>query len=108
MPRDIDHIVATHTLARQRRDAGLPVWAHRINVADIWGNQDLTFDQSRDAIVDRLRKSPWIANRDQSGFDELGEVVENLAAAENFDEFNNWWDELYDRADRDRVWIATF
>jgi hypothetical protein len=74
----------------------------------VFHNDQMTFEQSRDAIVARLRKSPWITERDQSGFDELGDIVDNLADAEDTKEFDGWWGELYDYADRDRVWIATF
>ncbi len=108
MPRDVDHIVETHQLARQRVAAGLPVWAHTINLKDVWRNDNYTFPERRDVIVARLRRSNWFTGRDTSGFDELGEVVANLADAEDGTEFDEWWDELYDHADRDRVWIATF
>ena len=108
MPDTAEHRAEMHTLVRQRAAAGQPVWDRRINVADVFRNEDLTFEQRRDAIVARLRKSPWITDRDQDGFDQLGDVVENLATAEGEEEFNGWWDELYDHADYDRVWIATF
>lgn len=108
MPRTVDHIVEMHRLATERRRAGQPVWDRRINLADIWRNPDLTFEERRDRIVAQLRKSPWLTGRDTSGFDELGDIVDNLAAAETVGEFDGWWDELYDRADYDRVWIATF
>jgi hypothetical protein len=108
MPRTVDHIVDTHRIAAARRDAGLPVWDRRINLADIWRNEGLTFEQRRDAIVSRLNASPWIKNRDQSGFDQLGDIVYSLSTADDQEEFNGWWGELYDHADIDRVWIATF
>lgn len=34
--------------------------------------------------------------------------VDELADATNFDEFNGPWAEIYDLADADRTWIATF
>ncbi len=105
MPRTVDHIVETHRLAAERRAAGQPVWDRRINVADIWRNEALTFEQRRDAIVARLRTSAWLAGRNAS--DPLVEAVDGLAAADDVDEFDGWWDEVYDHADYDRVWIAT-
>lgn len=106
MPRTIEHIVETHQIARERVAAGLPVWDRRINVSDVWRDENLTFEQRRDAIVARLNASPWIKNRDQSGFDQLGDIVYNLSTADDVEEFDGWWDELYDHADYDRVWIA--
>jgi hypothetical protein len=108
MPDTADHRVDMFRLARQRTAAGLPVWDRKIQLADVFHDEGLTFEQRRDAIVARLRQSPWIADRDRDGFDRLGEIVENLADAPDTREFDDWWDELYDHADVDRVWIATF
>lgn len=105
MPRTIEHIVETHRIAAQRRAAGLPHWKHTIKLGDIWRNEDLGFEERRDRVVARLRRSPWLRDRDE--VDPLLEIVEHLAHAEDFDEFNDWWDEIYDAADIERVWIDT-
>ena len=107
MPRDIDHIVATHRLAQERRDAGLPIWDRTLDVSDLFHNNALTFTESRDAVVQRIKASPWYQNRDSAGFDEFGEVVEFLSSAEDTAEFDEYWDQIYDQADSDRVWIKT-
>lgn len=82
------------------------VWAETISLRDVFHNDDLTFEERRDTIVRRLRASRWIRQRDTDGFDELGEIVDNLADADTVREFDGWWAELYDHADRDRIWIA--
>lgn len=105
MPSTIDHKVEMFHVAQSRRAAGLPVWERRLNFADVVHNEALSFEQRRDAIVDRLRHSAWFAGRDE--FDELVEAVDNLARADDADEFDGWWDEIYDVADYDRVWIVT-
>lgn len=84
------------------------VWVETINVRDVFHNDDMTFEEIRDTIARRLRASTWIRDRDQDGFDELGEIVDNIADAATVSEFDGWWAELYDHADRDRIWIATF
>ncbi len=104
MPRDIEHIVETHRAARERVAAGLPVWDRRINLADIWRNDALSFEAKRDAIVRRIRRSGWITEDNWS----LDNLVEELGDAADTDEFDAVWDVLYDHADADRVWIATF
>ncbi len=86
----------------------MPHWNEKIQLADVWKNDDLGFTVQRDEIVKRVKASHWYQNRDSAGCDERGEAVDNLAEAENFDEFNNWWNELYDYFDADRVWIALF
>lgn len=106
MPRTVDHIVETHQLAQQRRDAGLPIWDKKIDVSAVFRNEDLSFAERRDAIVERIRKSGWLDGRDE--FDELVELVnDHLAFAEDVKEFDDLWDSLYDIADFDRVWIKT-
>lgn len=107
MPRDIDHIVATHQIAQERRSAGKPVWAHTLDLRDVYHSDEPTFTERRDAIVRRIKASRWYTNRDAAGFDEFGELIENLAAADDQAEFNEYFDAVYDQADCDRVWIQT-
>jgi hypothetical protein len=102
MPRTVDHIVETHRIARARRDAGQPIWAVRLDVSDVFHNEELTFEQRRDLIVTQLRVSAW--HRDSEMVQEL---TDELADTQNGDEFDGPWDRLYDEADYDRVWIRT-
>ncbi len=103
MPRDIDHIVETHRAARERVAAGLPVWDRRVDVRDVFRNENLTFEQRRDAIVRRIRNSGWTIEPGST----LDHVVEELGDTEDTDEFDAVWDVIYDYADTDRVWIET-
>jgi hypothetical protein len=103
MPRTVDHIVATHHLAQERRDAGLPIWDRKLNVADVFRNDEMSFEERRDAVVARIRRSGWI----ETGNWNLSHLVDGLASAEAVEEFDGWWDEIYDEADADRVWIET-
>lgn len=107
MPRTVDHIVHTHQIARQRIADGLPVWGGSIDVSDVFHNENMTFEQRRDAIAKRLKASPWYVNADPAEFDGVYDVVNDLADSEDQEEFNGWWDELYDLADHDRVYIRT-
>ncbi|MFZ2529758.1 MAG: hypothetical protein WAX14_19220 [Rhodococcus sp. (in: high G+C Gram-positive bacteria)] len=105
MPRTLDSIIDCHRAAEQRRKAGLPIWEHTVDVSATFGNDDLTFERRRTAIAAALRASRWYASCDEWSF--LHEIVENIADAEDPDMFDSWWDELYDLADTDRVWIRT-
>ncbi len=82
----------------------MPTWTLTINVADVFHNDDLTFEQIRDTVVQRIRASGWIGEDDHT----LGDLVDELGDAADTDEFDAVWDVLYDHADADRVWIATF
>lgn len=108
MPRTIEHIVDMHRLAQDRRTKGQPIWDRKINLSGVFHNDTMTFTERRDAIVRILRASAWMKQRaEQDAFGGLAEILDNLAEAEDTEEFDGWWDELYDEADYDRVWIAT-
>ena len=106
MPDTAEHRADMYQLAQERRKAGKASWAHKINLADVFHNDDLTFEQKRDTIVRRIRATTWFKQYDE--FDDLPMFVEELADAEDKHAFNGPWDCIYDIADADRVWIATF
>jgi hypothetical protein len=105
VPNTVEHKVEMFKLAQERRAAGLPSWDRKIRLGDIFRNESMTFEQRRDAIVARLRASAWLGSKDE--FDNLVEAVDGLAHAEDAEEFDGWWDEIYDIADEERVWIET-
>lgn len=86
----------------------MPVWLDRIELGDVWRNEEMTFEQRRDVVVSRLRESDWFKCYEEAGEGELLSVVEELADAVDFEDFNYPWNYIYDIADADRVWIATF
>ncbi len=94
-----------HRVAQERRAAGKPVWDRKISLAGVFHDPDLAFEQRRDAIVEIIRNSPWFKQYEEG--DDLPQLVEELAGIEE-DEFRYPWDAIYDIADADRVWIATF
>jgi len=94
-----------YALSQARRKAGKPSWAHKVNLADVFHNDGLTFEQRRDTIVSRIRATRWFKDYDE--YDDLPQFVEELAGTEDTDEFDGPWDCIYDIADADRVWIAT-
>ena len=42
------------------------------------------------------------------GFYEYDEIITNLESAEDFEEFNNYWNDLYDFCDSNSIWLKTF
>lgn len=106
MPDTADHRVEMHRIASQRRAEGKPIWDRKIQLKDVFHNESLAFDQRRDAIVSRIKASGWLEGRDDS--DHLVLLVEELAEVGDADAFDEVWSDIYDEADHDRVWIATF
>lgn len=107
MPRTVDHIVETHTLASLLRAAGRPIWTDTLNLKDVFHSDDLIFTEKRDAIVSRIKRMRWYKDAEAEG-GSLFYLVDELADAEDAEEFDAVWDAIYDIADYDRVWIATF
>lgn len=85
----------------------MPVWKRTIDVADIWESfQENGFEQSVKSIIAKIKQSGW---RELTPYpDTFDELLANLEESGDLVEFNGWWDELYDLADSDRVWISTF
>jgi len=82
-------------------------WLVTIDVADIWRNfQDNGFEQSVKAIIEKIKASRWRSITPYP--DTFDELLACLEESRDLDEFNGWWNELYDLADSDRVWISTF
>ena len=76
MPDTAEH-GPTCTGTTERRAAGKPIWAHKVNLADVFRNDGLTFTEKRDAIVCRIRASAWFKSYDEC--DDLPQFVEELA-----------------------------
>jgi hypothetical protein len=102
----VEHKVAMYQLATGRRKAGLPVWAHTIDVSYVFHNDELSFEDKRAEIVAVIKRSRWYKDQDPATFDGLVDLVDNLET-DDADSFDYWWNEIYDIADYDRVWIKT-
>lgn len=84
----------------------MPQWTYTIRLADVFHNEAMTFQERRDAIAARLRNSQWLADAGEGS--TLWYLVDELADAGNTAEFDGPWQQIYDIADADRAWIATF
>lgn len=78
-------------------------WLEKIDLSDLWGNLDtVPFPELRDAIVDRITESRWY----QNGSRPRG-IVRKLLLTETVNQFDAVFNELYDAADDDKIWIET-
>lgn len=82
----------------------MATWLITIDLKDVFHNDDMSFVEKRDEIVSRIRNSPWFQESDVT----LGSVIADLAETENVEDFDFVWNYVYDIADADRVWLATF
>jgi hypothetical protein len=100
MPDTPEHRARMHQLARQARRADRPPWDRVIRLPH-FHDETMTFEQRRDATVEIIRQSGWRSDG------RLEELLEELAGAIDAEDFDSAWDEIYDLADEDRVWIDT-
>lgn len=89
-------------------------WIYTFDVSDLWRNDDLDIVEKGREIAARLRARPWFAKVDADvwgGLDEVATALESdltdLPEGEAIAEFNGWWDQLYDIADRESIWVRT-
>lgn len=86
----------------------MSIWLHTLDVTDLWASYDESsgnegFIKFRDEVVSRIKSSDFFSMYD----DRLVVIVFNLSAAEDVNDFDDAWSELYDWADDARVWLAT-
>lgn len=79
-------------------------WKHKLQLGDIFHNEDMPFEQRRDEIVRRIKASPWWDEDDY----RLHAAVDLISESDSVGEFDGYWDEFYDWADDESVWIETF
>lgn len=80
-------------------------WDHRLQLGDVFHNEDMPFEQRRDEIVRRIKAARFYRTDDRSL--SLDDIVDELADAEDYDEFDDAWDSFYDYADVHRIWVET-
>lgn len=81
-------------------------WKHRLNLSDIFHSDELTFEEIRDTVVARLKRSSFFreVTANDYGFDDL---VDELGDAETVGQFDFIWNIVYDYADEYDCWITT-
>lgn len=83
----------------------MPRWLYKVDVKNVFYDDELTFEQKKRAIVLRLKRSEWVRSKNE--WDDLVMLVEELEDSADVKEFDFVWDAIYDEADYDRCWIAT-
>lgn len=79
-------------------------WRYTLDLVDVWKNDDLTLEQRRDEIVQRIRSALFWDEYD----DDLVLLVDELSEVGDDGYFDHVWNAFYDWADDNDVWVATF
>jgi hypothetical protein len=82
----------------------MAVWTYRLNIKDVFHDDNRTIIQKRDEIVRRIKRASFYNEDDTMLFD----IVDELSGVEDVEEFDFVWSRFYDWADGKRVWVETF
>lgn len=83
----------------------MPQWIIAVSVKDFWRDDSKSISEKAALFAGRIRSTRW---RDITPYpDYFDQLVDDVEAAEDVDEFDARYDELCDLADEDRVWIET-
>lgn len=98
-------------------------WRESINVSDPWRDESLSIEEKAKDICDIFKSSKWYKKIDELyesegidsvidtfGEDQIHAWVEEMETYIEEGEltvnlFDYMWDQMYDYADRDRVWV---
>jgi hypothetical protein len=87
----------------------MPNWNRTIDLKNERGRYDtgdLDFADYRDAVVEKIEKSGWLDDTPYP--DTLRDHLGALKQAVSVEAYGIAFDQIYDVADDDRVWIETF
>ncbi|MBP7629359.1 MAG: hypothetical protein KA758_02810 [Acidimicrobiales bacterium] len=113
MGRSIETKIAAHEIAGARRSQGLSPWAGKLDVSDIFHDDDTDIWAKAREIAARISRAPWY-NEDDN---ELVDITYELTLlgrdftndiAEATETFDDIWDRFYDWCDlAGRIWVRT-
>ncbi len=81
-------------------------WKHKLDVSDVFHNDEVGFEELRDTVVSRIRTSSFYRKAARESM-EFEDVVEELSEVETVDQFDFIWSAVYDYADYYDCWITT-
>lgn len=81
-------------------------WNETLDINHILRDEDMEFEEKRDAIVAKVKASRWYKKEEEAGFVTLYLIIEEMQDADDVDWFDSTLSALYDEADADRIWMG--
>lgn len=82
----------------------MAIWKHTLKLRDVFHDETLTYEERRDEIIKRIKRSTFWDPESWT----LADIVNELSECDSEWEFNDEWDRFYDHADEKRIWVETF
>lgn len=83
------------------------VWRHRLEIGDVWDNDDMPLPEKGKIIIDRVKASEFWPGDDGDDLEQIIEELGDAAEEDDVDWFDLVWSAFYDWADANRVWVNT-
>ncbi len=80
-------------------------WLTTIQLSDIWRDDTKTVQEKAKIVVQRIVASDWLSRTPHP--DTLRHLLDELEMANTASAFDEIFDEVYNLADEDAVWIDT-
>lgn len=77
-------------------------WKHTLDLSDVFHDGSRTFEERRTLIVARIRNASFY---DIDG--DCADIIDDLSNSPNHHNFDYFWNQFYDWADDNRVWVKT-
>lgn len=89
-----------------------PHWRQTLRVADVWErakNREISVQDLAKVVYDRSARLEAYHEEDEAGLEMIRDEFLQLSEDEeaDFDDFDVVWDDFYDWADHNRVWLQT-
>ena len=87
-------------------------WKHKLDVSDLWkkvSNDEIALAEFTKEVavkLQSLKNDIPILNHNE--IDRLSASLKRVGRTKNKDKFDKVWNTIYDWADANKVWIATF
>lgn len=85
----------------------MPRWKHTLDIKAIWESEELSFPEKGKAIVEKIKAAPFYDAERGGELEMIVEELEDAAAEDDVDWFDQAWSAFYDWADAERVWVKT-
>ena len=85
-------------------------WKYKLNLKEDWQKaerKEITAKELADIIIDKIINSAFSSKLDDDF--ELQDIINELngmGADDSFDDFDVIWDQFYDWADENKVWVV--
>lgn len=84
-------------------------WIYTFDIKDDWRkayNKEISAKKFAEVIVEKIKNAVFYSEKD-NGLNDIIRDFQDLREHDDFDDFDTVWDDFYNWADKNRVWVRT-